>query len=72
MNVWPKNDQMRAVLTHPSGNIAFHEVGPIDWPDDSFTHRRVADGDVLLEDPNSPKEFVPDKGKVSSKSGTTE
>lgn len=52
MKVWPKNDQLRKVLRHPSNNVAFHPEGPMEWPDDSFTHRRLQDGDVLLKDPN--------------------
>ena len=68
MKVWPKNDEMRKILVHPSGNIAFHDEGPVDWPDDSFTHRRVMDGDVTLEDRNrmqaAPAKKAPDAGKV--------
>ena len=67
MQVWPKNDVMRKILVHPSGQIAFHEEGPIDWPDDSFTARRVSDGDILLEEPKAPqskKPPAPDVGKV--------
>lgn len=61
MKVWPKDENMRKILVHPQGGIAFHEEGPIDWPDDSFTARRVADGDILLTDP---------KGKSEVKSGS--
>lgn len=50
VKVLPKNDEMRKLLKHPSGNIAFRESGSIDWPDDSFTARRVADGDVTIEE----------------------
>lgn len=51
MQVWPKNDQMRKILVHPEGKVAFHDEGPIDWPDDSFTHRRIMDGDVTTQEP---------------------
>lgn len=54
--VWPKNDQMRKVLRHPSGNLAFHAEGPIEWPDDAFTYRRLQDGDVTLEEPKKVDE----------------
>lgn len=50
MLVWPKNDQMRKLLRHPHGKTAFPPQGPADWPDDSFTARRIADGDVSLEE----------------------
>ena len=59
MKVLPKNDEMRKVLKH--GVIRFPEEGPADWPDDSFTHRRIMDGDVtVVED----KKTKPDVGKV--------
>ena len=64
MNVWPKNDQIRKMITHPAGNISFREEGPIDWPDDSFTHRRIQDGDVTTEDTKPPAKKTPDIGKV--------
>jgi hypothetical protein len=54
MKVIPKNDAMRKLLKHPNGNIAFREEGPIDWPDDSFTHRRIVDGDItIFEEPSA-------------------
>lgn len=60
MKVWPKNDEMRKFLTHPQGNIAFHEDGPAEWPDDSFTHRRIEDGDVTTEENHrEPKKVTP-------------
>lgn len=53
MKVWPKNDDMRKVLKHPSvGPFRFPE-GPEEWPDDSFTFRLVRDGDLLTEEPGS-------------------
>lgn len=56
MKVWPKNDDIRKVLKHPQGNISFREEGPVDWPDDSFTHRRIMDGDVTAEEPKPESE----------------
>lgn len=53
MKVWPKDDTMRKALRHPSGNVGFNETGPIDWPDDTFTARRIADGDVTTEEPKA-------------------
>lgn len=55
MKVWPKNDEMRKLLKHPFGNAPFPESGPLDWPEDSFTTRRLADGDVLAEEPTAGK-----------------
>lgn len=57
MKVMPKDDTMRKLLKHPNGNIEFREEGPTDWPDDSFTYRRLADGDIVLyEEPKSEPE----------------
>jgi hypothetical protein len=53
VQVWPKNEAMRKLLKHPHDNVSFREEGPSDWPDDSFTHRRVMDGDIVLEDPDA-------------------
>jgi len=66
MNVWPKNDEIRKFIVHPFANIPFPENGPVDWPDDAFTHRRIADGDVLTDDPmpKAQAKKQPDIGKV--------
>jgi hypothetical protein len=56
VKVLPKNEEMRKLLKHPQGQIAFKETGSIDWPDDSFTARRVADGDVTIEEEKKPED----------------
>ena len=73
MQVWPKNDEIRKILKHPT-KVGFRETGPSDWPNDSFTYRRIQDGDVVLKDPtpvemkSEPKHLEakpkPDIGKV--------
>ena len=45
--VEPRDDDMRRLLKHPNG-IKFRAEGPIEWPDDQFTHRRIADGTVKV------------------------
>lgn len=56
VKVLPKNDTMRKLLKHPSNGVAFPAEGPMEWPDDSFTHRRVTDGDVtIVEDKKAEK-----------------
>jgi hypothetical protein len=50
IQVWPRTDEIRKVLYHPTGKY-FPESGPADWPEDTYTARRIADGDVLTEDP---------------------
>jgi hypothetical protein len=50
--VEPANDDMRRLLKHPRG-IRFRSEGPIEWPDDQFTHRRIADGSVKVVEQKS-------------------
>jgi hypothetical protein len=39
---------------HPKGT-AFDSNGMADWPNDSFTQRRIRDGDVTLEKPKEER-----------------
>ena len=69
MLVRPKTDEIRKVLKHPHNNTGFRETGPVDWPDDSYTHRRIMDGDITAEEPTTmkganPPKRAPDVGKV--------
>ena len=47
MKVWPKDDSVRKTLAHPTAG-PFRAEGPADWPDDTFTYRRIQDGDLTL------------------------
>jgi hypothetical protein len=47
--VVPRDDDMRRLLKHPKAGGFRPEGGGAEWPDDSFTFRRLRDGDVLLE-----------------------
>lgn len=49
IRVTPKNDDMRRLLKHPRAG-AFRSEGSMEWPDDSFTHRRLRDGDIKREE----------------------
>lgn len=49
VRVNPASDSLRGALVHPSG-IKFPEHGSVEWPLDSFTKRRIADGSVTRED----------------------
>lgn len=49
VRVLPANDEMRKFLRHPGTNMGFHETGSVEWPLDSFTERRLRDGDITLE-----------------------
>jgi hypothetical protein len=48
VRVSPANDTMRRLLRHPSAG-GFGAEGSAEWPDDRFTKRRIADGDVTVE-----------------------
>lgn len=60
MKVIPKNDDLRKLLKHPSNNVPFPAEGPMEWPDDSFTHRRIADGDVTVVEEKKAETKVSD------------
>jgi hypothetical protein len=64
MKVWPKNDEIRKMLVHPQGRIPFRDEGPADWPDDSFTYRRVQDGDITTEEPKAEEPKASSKVKA--------
>jgi hypothetical protein len=49
VRVTPANDDMRRVLRHPRAG-GFGKSGSAEWPDDRFTQRRLADGDIRRED----------------------
>jgi hypothetical protein len=54
MKVFPKNDDIRRVLAHPTAG-KFRAEGLVDWPDDSFTQRRIRDGDITPEGGGDPQ-----------------
>jgi hypothetical protein len=53
VKVLPKNDAMRKLIKHPIAG-AFRAEGAAEWPSDSFTARRIADGDVTVEEEAPP------------------
>ena len=48
IRVVPKNDDMRRLLKHPHTGH-FRAEGGLEWPDDSFTFKRLRDGDIIRE-----------------------
>jgi hypothetical protein len=60
MKVWPRDDDVKNVLYHPTGG-PFREDGTADWPDDTYTHRRILDGDVTTTDPGLAERTTPEK-----------
>lgn len=49
IRVVPANDAMRRLLKHPSRG-AFPRTGGVEWPNDKYTKRRLADGSVTREE----------------------
>ena len=45
VRVEPANEDMRRLLKHPSVG-RFRSSGSMEWPDDKFTRRRLADGSI--------------------------
>lgn len=48
MKVTPKNADIRKTLKHPTAG-GFGAEGHAEWPDDTFTYRRIQDGDITAE-----------------------
>jgi hypothetical protein len=50
--VEPTSERLR-ILKHPSG-ARFYATGSSEWPLDSFTHRRIRDGDIRIVGQDQP------------------
>jgi hypothetical protein len=48
-------EQMRRLLKHPSAG-GFRSTGDIEWPNDTFTKRRLRDGSIKLVEQKSDGE----------------
>jgi hypothetical protein len=54
IKVWAANETLREVLRHPKGGRFRDTIDqPVEWPNDSFTTRRIADGSVRTDGPGS-------------------
>lgn len=49
VRVAPANEDHRGRLAHPNAG-GFRSSGSVEWPLDSFTKRRIRDGDVKVEE----------------------
>jgi hypothetical protein len=52
VRVVPVREDLRAILKHPSG-VRLRAEGSVEWPNDRFTQRRIADGDIKIVDNES-------------------
>jgi hypothetical protein len=51
MKVYAKNQDMVKLLRHPVAGGFLNLETPAEWPDDSFTYRRMRDGDITDKPP---------------------
>ena len=49
VRVVPRTDDIRKYLKHPATRVGFLAEGASEWPNDQFTRRRIADGDISIE-----------------------
>jgi hypothetical protein len=59
VRVVPANDDMRRILKHPTAG-AFKSSGVTEWPMDTYTHRRLEDGSVKLDEEKSEEKHEPE------------
>jgi hypothetical protein len=64
LRVRAKNEVIAKFIVHPRGG-RFDKDGVATWPSDSFTHRRVKDGDVTIVE--QMKEVKPHHAKAETK-----
>jgi hypothetical protein len=55
VRVLPRDETIRKYISHQPSGIAFPATGSVEWPNDRFTQRRVAEGDVTIEDAEEKK-----------------
>jgi len=48
VRVTPRDENIRKLLRHPLRGRGFPSTGSVEWPLDTFTRRRLRDGDVTL------------------------
>jgi len=61
VKVYAANEAMRGVLRHGNGTRFRASLDQaVEWPNDSFTARRIADGSVLTDAPGKAERAEPD------------
>ena len=48
VRVNPRDEKIRKLIRHPLRGRGFPSTGSVEWPLDTFTRRRLRDGDVTL------------------------
>jgi hypothetical protein len=63
IKVYPANEDMRRVLRHGHTRFKASLDQAVEWPNDSFTRRRINDGSVRTDGPGSGDSAAPDETK---------
>jgi hypothetical protein len=71
VRVFAKDEKLAKVLKHPMGG-RFGEDGSAMWPRDSYTMRRLRDGDITTEDPSTREESQQQQQEEPPKSEESE
>jgi hypothetical protein len=69
IRVLPKDDDVRRYIKHMPSGIAFRSEGSIEWPDDVFTRRRLADGTVTRVEEKGKSEQRPREARHTPREG---
>ena len=71
IRVEPANDDMRRVMAHPRAGH-FRSQGSMVWPDDTFTYRRLRDGDIKRVEKDEKQDSEHKAGEHEHKAGEHE
>jgi hypothetical protein len=55
IRVMPRDDEVRRFIAHAPSGLRFPAHGSVEWPHDTFTRRRIADGTVIAVEPEPPQ-----------------
>jgi hypothetical protein len=69
VRVEPASDDLRRVLRHPNG-MGFRAEGSVEWPNDRFTQRRIADGSIRIVEQAEGRQERQDQEKRSRREPT--
>lgn len=65
VRVMPATEEKRA-LRHPGTSARFRKEGSVEWPFDTFTKRRLADGDIKLDESRTKDNDKTDESRAKS------